>query len=163
MTEKASRPSTLNTLLGLVALLLALAVVWQVSKRLQQPAPLPQATYLYPQLPCDLHQQPCRAEYNGLRLQLSLTPGPLVSLQKLAIEVRLEGIEAESVVLDLQGVEMYMGLNQTELEPDPEMVGVWRGETELAVCTSGEMTWRASVLADSQDALYSTRFEFEAR
>lgn len=116
-----------------------------------------------PPLPCDLHNGACIASRGNQQLQLSITPGPITSLTPLEIEVRLQQLEARQVILDLQGVEMYMGLNQVTLVQDPERQHIWRGVTELAVCSTGEMTWRAQVLVDTEDQLYSTEFDFDAR
>lgn len=146
-------------LLGVIALiLLALVILPQWAKEQTT-----EDSVFIPPLPCNLHQGVCIASSGKQLLQLSLTPGPLVSMQPLDIEVRLQHIDARQVMLDLQGVEMYMGLNQTQLQQDPERPEIWRGTTELAVCTTGEMTWRASVYIDTPETLYSTHFEFDAR
>lgn len=116
-----------------------------------------------PPLPCDLHTGDCIASRGNQQLQLSITPGPLESLKPLAVEVRLQQFDARQVMLDLQGVEMYMGINQVHLTQDEDRPHIWRGVTELAVCTTGEMTWRATVFVDTEEHLYSTEFDFDAR
>lgn len=115
-----------------------------------------------PPLPCDLHTGACIASRGNQLLQLTLSPGPLKSLKPIEITVRLQHLEARQVMLDLQGVDMYMGLNQVQLIQDSERPEMWRGTTELAVCTTGEMTWRASVYVDTAEQLYSTAFDFDA-
>ncbi len=158
-TPKKGTPNRQWTLLVLIALvLLALLVLpkWVNEQQTED-------SVFIPPLPCNLHQGVCIASAGKQVLQLSLSPGPLASTQPLNIEVRLQHFDASQVMLDLQGVEMYMGLNQTQLQQDPERPDVWRGTTELAVCTTGEMTWRASVYIDTADSLYSTHFDFAAR
>ncbi|KDE39061.1 hypothetical protein ADINL_2190 [Nitrincola lacisaponensis] len=158
VTEKRIKPQQW-ILLGLAAVvLLALLTSRDLIEQSLQPD-----SVLLPPLPCDLHQGNCIASRGNQLLQLSLTPRPLESSQPISIEVRLQHLDARQVMLDLQGVEMYMGLNQTQLTQDPERPEIWRGTTELAVCTTGEMTWRASVYVDTAEQLYSTAFDFDAR
>ncbi|WP_417581477.1 hypothetical protein [Nitrincola sp.] len=153
---KPSRQWMLLVLIALVLLALVVLPQWVDEQRTED-------SVFIPPLPCDLHQGGCIASAGKQVLQLNLSPKPLVSMQSLSIEVRLQHFDARQVMLDLQGVEMYMGLNQTALQQDPERPDVWRGTTELAVCTTGEMTWRAIVYIDTADTLYSTHFDFEAR
>lgn len=158
-TPERDKPNRQWMLLVVIALiLLALVVLPQWVKEQTT-----EDSVFIPPLPCNLHQGVCIASSGKQLLQLSLTPGPLVSMQPLSIEVRLQHFDARQVMLDLQGVEMYMGLNQTQLQQDPERPDIWRGTTELAVCTTDEMTWRANVYIDTPDTLYSTRFDFDAR
>ena len=156
---ESGKPKQQWMILALIALvLIALVVIPQRVKEQQTDDGV-----FIPPLPCDLHQGPCIASSGKQVLQLRLTPGPLVSMQPLNIEVRLQHFDARQVMLDLQGIEMYMGLNQTQLQQDPERPDIWHGTTELAVCTTGEMTWRATLYIDSAEALYSTHFDFDAR
>lgn len=142
------------TALGLIALLLGRDVLEEMQQA---------DSVRIPPLPCDLHTGACIASRGNQQLQLRMTPGPLESLKPLEVEVRLQHLDARQVMFDLQGVEMYMGLNQIHLVQDEERPDIWRGNTELAVCTTGEMTWRASVYVDTPDNLYSTTFDFDAR
>lgn len=159
--EQVNTPNRLKQwiLIGLTLLVLvALVLGRDIIEELQQ-----EDSINLPPLPCDLHTGACVASRGNQLLQLKLTPGPLQSLKPLTIEVRLQNLPARQVMLDLQGVEMYMGLNQTQLTQDPERPDIWTGTTELAVCTTGEMTWRASIYVDTPEALYSTAFDFDAR
>lgn len=119
------------------------------------------AVFLNP-LPCDLSTGDCVALRGDISMRLSITPQPLASLQALTARLTLEGIQAEEALLELEGVDMYMGLNQTRLDTIPSSRH-WQGETELAVCTTGSMRWRARVtfLADGQ--IYTSHFEFDAQ
>jgi hypothetical protein len=161
-TQNKSPKSKMNKqwiLIGLTALgLIALLLGRDVLQEMQQAD-----SVRIPPLPCDLHTGACIASRGNQQLQLRITPGPLESLKPLEVEVRLQHLDARQVMFDLQGVEMYMGLNQIHLVQDEERPDIWRGNTELAVCTTGEMTWRASVYVDTPDNLYSTTFDFDAR
>lgn len=161
-TESKSPKQPLNKqwfLIGLTALaLVALLLGRDLIEEMQQADSI-----RIPPLPCDLHTGACIASRGNQQLQLSMTPGPLESLIPIEVEVRLQQIDARQVMLDLQGVEMYMGINQVHLTQDDSRPHIWRGMTELAVCTTGEMTWRASVFVDTEEHLYSTEFDFDAR
>lgn len=112
---------------------------------------------------CDLNSGSCRAGQEGHALEFSLGPAPIASLKPLRAEVRLEGIKARAVTLLLEGRDMYMGLNETHLVAQ-DGDGVWHGTTELAVCSTGRMVWRARLLIDTDDNNdYETWFDFEAR
>lgn len=119
------------------------------------------AVFLNP-LPCDLSSGDCVALRGDISMRLSITPQPLVSLQPLMARLTLEGIVADEVLLELEGVDMYMGLNQTRLDPIPSSRH-WQGETELAVCTTGTMRWRARVTFLANEQIYSSHFEFDAQ
>lgn len=161
-TQNHSPKPKVNTqwlLIGLTALgLLALLLGRDFIEETQQADSIK-----IPPLPCDLHTGACLASRGNQQLQLRVIPGPLESLKPLEVEVRLQQLDAQQVMLDLQGVDMYMGLNQIHLVQDEERDDIWRGTTELAVCTTGEMTWRASVFIDTPEHLYSTAFDFDAR
>ena len=108
---------------------------------------------------CDLHSGPCAARLDGLgKVTLSLQPRPLQMLTPLQIEVTLDGVEAQTVEIDFQGVEMFMGYNRRELAGDG--VGRYRGEGTLPICVSDGMTWQATVLATTREGLLAAPFQF---
>lgn len=111
---------------------------------------------------CDLNRGACRLAQDDWTLEFSLGPTPIASLKTLQVDARLSGLEAQAVTVLLEGRDMYMGLNQTQLKPDLS-TGHWQGNTELAVCSTGRMTWRARVLIDTDNDNYETWFDFEAR
>ncbi|KAA0875056.1 hypothetical protein [Nitrincola tapanii] len=165
MNKRTPSVSWINRVLLILVLLLGLLLLWQLPRFLQDSD---DATHLWlTAWPCDLHQGVCSAERGQIQLSLSMTPRPLVSLQPLDIHLELQGVEADWVQLDLQGVEMYMGLNQTLLQSvssaDAASTHLWSGQTELAVCTTGEMTWRAQVIFSAEGQMYRSAFEFDAR
>lgn len=156
--EQPSIPGLKRRALVLITLLLiGLLALMLLPGYLQQP----DATSIHlPAQPCDLHTGPCEAVLGERRVTLSLSPGPLQSMQPIHVEVALAGIEAQGVLLDLQGLDMYMGINQTLLQPAAS--GQWQGQTEIAVCATGKMTWRAQLtIVDSHNS-YTTWFDFDA-
>jgi hypothetical protein len=66
--------------------------------------------------------------------------------------------EVNRVWVDLQGADMYMGVNQFEMEKSDHQ---WQGKTQLAVCTTGTMTWLAKVIfeTDSEQEIVELRFD----
>ncbi|MBA4501182.1 hypothetical protein [Marinobacterium marinum] len=110
---------------------------------------------------CDLQRGICQIELNNGRLQLEAGPLPMRSLSPLRLTLRADGIEATSILADLQGKDMYMGVNQFELTPSAE--SLWHGQTELAVCTTGSMQWQLTLTIATPDTTQQHVFEFEAR
>jgi len=105
----------------------------------------------------------CRTQQDQLSIGMQLDTQRVRAATPLQFEVELGNIPAEAVMVDLQGRDMYMGINQVQLSPVPDKPGFWQGETELAVCVTGEMTWQASVVAATTKARISTQFEFKAK
>jgi len=158
-SDKATIPGLKRRAVVIITLLLAgLAALMLLPEYLQQNST---AIELTPQ-PCDLHTGFCEAVLSEKRVRLSITPGPLHSMKPLQVLVQIEGIDAQAVLLDIQGRDMYMGINQTQLHSTDRTSGDWSGNTELAVCTTGEMTWRAYLIIDDSTTTYSTWFDFSA-
>jgi len=115
---------------------------------------------------CDLQQGPCRFELDGVPMQLEATPRPLRSL--LPFEIRLglpeqDRFNIDRIDAELQGVDMYMGQNRFSLNPEPGATGLWRGRSELAICTTGEMRWYLLLTLETASGPKQARFEFDAR
>lgn len=149
----------------LLALLMAglLACFWLGARLLQQSLSS-EASAL--RVDCDLQQGPCRFELDGIPMELEAAPRPLRSL--LPFELRLQlpeqpAPEVSRISAELQGVEMYMGQNRFELSADPGTAGLWRGRSELAVCTTGEMRWYLLLTLETASGPKQARFEFDAR
>lgn len=112
---------------------------------------------------CDLTQDSCTVNIGKTSLTLDIQPREIRSLEPLSYRVSIEGTNASQVMIDLQGSEMYMGINQTELSPVTGKSGVFEGKGELAVCTTGEMKWRLTVSALTEAGHLNTWFEFRAK
>jgi len=93
---------------------------------------------LQPVAGCDLHRGPCHAETaGGGRVSLLITPQSIPVLEELQLQVRLQGIEAESVEVQFTGVDVDMGLLRYPLSAAGE--GVFRGPAWLSVCAQRRM------------------------
>lgn len=113
---------------------------------------------------CDLNTAQCTASQDNKSISLAITPQRIASLVPLVFSVTLTNINAQSVVLDIQGKDMFMGINQIKLSPSADGK-TWEGTTELAVCTTNTMFWRASISAypDETSDPDKAIFEFEAK
>ncbi len=113
---------------------------------------------------CDLNTAPCTASDGDKSISLAITPQQIASLVPLTFSVSLTNIDAHSVVLDIQGKDMFMGINQIKLSPSSDGKA-WEGVTELAVCTTDSMFWKASILVypDATAIPDKATFEFEAK
>ncbi|MFD2191474.1 hypothetical protein [Pistricoccus aurantiacus] len=108
---------------------------------------------------CNLHRAPCTAEL-GDRGRLSFSiPGDIQPLERLPLEVRVEGVEAQAVRVDFVGRGMDMGRYRFPLEETAP--GVFRGEGQLSICTREVMPWRAKVLVETASGTRGSRFDFD--
>ncbi|MCO4758661.1 MAG: hypothetical protein KC477_11585 [Oceanospirillaceae bacterium] len=96
-------------------------------------------------------------------IRVDVSPREIRSTIPLTFNVTLKGINANAVNLSLEGQDMYMGLNQISLTPVANQPGVWRGITELAICTTGEMPWRARIIAQQDQQQLEAHFDFTAK
>lgn len=118
-------------------------------------------TWYPPSTPCDLTQSACHADL-GMRAELWLTLGEEpVPLDPLDIDVRVQGIEAERVVVDFIGRNMNMGINRFVLSDQGN--GHFKGQGQLGVCSVDEMPWRAQVLIETADGRRGSWFDFEVK
>ncbi|MBT00204.1 MAG: hypothetical protein CMI01_16225 [Oceanospirillaceae bacterium] len=149
-----------RSLLAIGALSLAGAgLLWGVPYwQLQQQ---PKATQLQVP-PCDITKGRCELRSEAFNGHFSLGPAPLQSLKTLHASLSIQGAKPDEVLLSLEGRDMYMGINQTALTPDTNSAN-WRGTTELAVCTTGSMIWRAHLTILLDGVHYAGWFDFEAK
>lgn len=138
-------------------LLLALIVV--VGYKLS-PLLLPKADRVVEPAPgCDLHRGPCSATLpNGGSLQFSIAPRPIPLVSPLALEVTLNGADADAVEVDFAGVDMDMGINRPPMAARGG--GRFTGEGSLPVCVTGSMQWQATVLLQSGRERIAVPFRF---
>ena len=114
---------------------------------------------------CDVNLETCLIELpsdseKSRVLSLSMNPKPAKSLVPLTFSFTIDGQQPESAWLDLQGTTEYMGINQTPIKFNGES---WSGVTELSVCTTGLMVWKARLIITEQDGeSYPVDFFFEA-
>ncbi len=153
MSEKPN-PILWMVAAGLFLLLLAVAGVklW--------PMITPQVVTALPFNPnCDLQSGPCVTEMpGGQRVTLSIEPRPIPLVEPLQIQVKLDGVEAEKVFVDIQGLGMNMGINRPQLEL--QEAGRFSGEGMLPVCIRNSMEWEVSVLLETDEGMISVPFRF---
>jgi len=116
----------------------------------------------YPEAPgCELSAGPCLAELgNERRLALDLgVRGEIRALQRLPLEVALDGVDAERVVVDFVGRDMDMGLHRYPLTLGDD--GRYHGEGQIPICTDAVMPWRARVIVETADGKLGSRFDFD--
>lgn len=109
---------------------------------------------------CNINSGQCNVVSNDVQYRFTLGPMPAKSLNNMTLtaETNLSGVNR--VWVDLQGADMYMGVNQFELN---EVSSVWQGVTQLAVCTTGTMTWLAKVIFETDSGQEIVELRFDAR
>lgn len=147
-------------LICLLALGLGIAVVW-LPEQLKPQAP--QNQLLLTEDGCSIKESVCNATTNNQSISVQVNPQEIRSTIPLTFTIELNGIDADAVNLSLEGVDMFMGLNQTQLSPVKDKPGLWRGVTEIAICTTGEMMWRARVTAQQEQQQIEAHFDFSAK
>ncbi|AXY43209.1 hypothetical protein [Halomonas sp. JS92-SW72] len=110
---------------------------------------------------CELSRGPCQALLGeGASLTLDLgAEGEIRALELLPMSVALEGVEADSVVVDFVGRDMDMGLHRYPLARQAD--GAFRGEGQIPICTEAVMPWRARVIVTRGDHRLGSGFNFE--
>jgi hypothetical protein len=144
-SETSSRRLRRSDLALLVFLLVVAAAGYLLAQRQQAQAPvtLPPST-------CDINFGPCRVDLpGGGSLQLAIDPHPAPTLRPFRVDLRLDGITAERVWLEVNGASMDMGQQQIVLAPLADQPGRYQGTLTLPVCTTGPMIWRATVRSEA--------------
>jgi len=110
---------------------------------------------------CNLHLRDCGATLpDGGRIELSILPRPIPTMQPLAVEVRVAGLDVHTVAIDFAGVGMNMGYNRPAL-PAAD-AGRFAGTASLPVCITGAMPWQATVLLENDRQRISVPFRFDS-
>lgn len=108
---------------------------------------------------CPVTQQICRFETPFGQASFSLLPQPPSSKAGISYELSLDGQQPDKAWVDLQGKEMYMGVNQTNLALANNR---WSAPATLGVCTTGEMRWILTLILERAEQQKIYRFEFDA-
>lgn len=109
---------------------------------------------------CDLNRGPCLATFPGSGvLRVNVTPRPVPLLKPVTVEVQLSRFTAESVDIDLNSPDMYMGYNRHTLVPHNGDRFV--GQAVLPVCVRDRMNWQMQVTARTRQGALGARFDFE--
>lgn len=111
---------------------------------------------------CNLNERACAVRTpSGGQALLEMAPRPMPTMQPLVATLELAGQDPAWVEIDLDGVEMYMGLNRARL--DRVAPGSYRGEVVLPVCASERMTWAATLLPEGDFERGEVQFRFVTR
>lgn len=148
------------TIFSILALALGVAVVWLPKQLKPQTSGNP---LFLTDSNCSIKHSDCSARMDTRSIRVDVSPREIRSTIPLTFNVTLKGINANAVNLSLEGQDMYMGLNQISLTPVANQPGVWRGITELAICTTGEMPWRARIIAQQDQQQLEAHFDFTAK
>ncbi len=81
-------------------------------------------------------------------------------MTEIPIRVRLDNMTADSLIVDFEGLEMYMGVVRTQLLPNAQ--GVYQGTITLPECGTGKMLWRSRVIIDNDPSSEGIKFDFWA-
>jgi hypothetical protein len=131
-----------------LALILALALLAVVGYKLS-PLLLPKSDLtLTPEPGCDLHRSACAARLpDGGHIEFSITPRPIPMVQPFQIDVTASGTDIRKVDVDFAGATMNMGYNRPALAQSGP--GHFTGQANLPVCVTGRMTWKATVMLET--------------
>ncbi len=109
---------------------------------------------------CDLHQKTCRAFFNQTQsVEFSITPKIIPVLKSLDLKVKLNHIQAQKVVMEIEGLNMDMGFNRVALIKQEDQS--YQGKTILPSCMMEQMKWQARVLIQTKKGQLIAPFYFQ--
>ncbi|MHB0774751.1 hypothetical protein [Halomonas sp. WWR20] len=155
--DDTTRPPLLNLLI-LVTLMTIVVALWYLAHYYIRGSH-DDVTWYPPNASCQLGKQACTTDL-GLHARLTFAiDSELQLMQPLMLDVRLEGIEAQTVAVEFIGRNMNMGLNRFHLEPQGN--GVFRGIGQLGMCSEYVMPWRAQVIIETPEGRKGSWFDFD--
>lgn len=108
---------------------------------------------------CSLSSTTCAVRLpDGGRLEFALSPRPVPLLKPLNLELRIAGSSARAVEVDFTGVNLAMAFNRAHLSAGD--AGRYDGQAALPLCSSGRMTWNATVLLEDGKRKIYVPFHF---
>ncbi len=111
--------------------------------------------------PCDIRNAPCVASRDQQQILFAIDSEKIDSNHPIQMRVELAGIDADTVRIELQGADMFMGENSYSLKRQAD--GSYQAEGRLPVCTTDLMTWRATVQVSEGQRTLASAFDFDAR
>ena len=109
---------------------------------------------------CDLHRQACEALFeNEGKVVFSVSPKPIKPLTSLKLNVEVININANSVLVDFQGIGIDMGFYRPELVKQDD--NHFSGTASLSVCTLEKMLWQSTVIIKTDEGAIIAPFRFE--
>lgn len=102
---------------------------------------------------CLLSESPCQV--SGYTLEFK--DRPIRPLTPIPVELQTAD-EISSVVLDLEMIDMDMGVNRFRLSQ--KAGGTWKGNIMIPVCATGSRDWVANMLIQSEQGTGKVVFSF---
>ena len=102
---------------------------------------------------CLLSEGPCQVA--GYTLEFK--DRPIRPLTPIRVEMQAAA-NVSSVVLDLEMIDMDMGVNRFRLSQDAG--GIWKGEIMIPVCATGRRDWIANMLIESEQGAGKVVYSF---
>ncbi len=106
----------------------------------------------------DLNNCAVTINNNTLKLRFDHNETIITSGHTMTAFIETSSASSTPQQISFQGKDMYMGENHFALTPQSNER--YSSEVQLPACTTGEMTWQATVRLDNGDAIV---FEFNAR
>ncbi len=110
---------------------------------------------------CDFQHEPCKATRGNQQVIFAIDAETVASFIPLDFRVQLVGLEADSITINFEGVDMFMGINTLELIRHPD--GSYTGTRTLPGHIDQSMVWRAKVFIRRGETVIAAWFDFEAR
>lgn len=149
--------------IGLGLLIVVLVLLGALAGRWLRPAATTEVVRLQPDMACDLRAGPCELTVpGGGRIRFGITPRDIPVGQELKLSVDLDALQADRVAVDINGVDMDMGLSPYPLAARGK--GHFEGPGGLNFCSRGIMEWEARVVVSqgSREVIAPFRFITEA-
>ncbi|EPJ52084.1 MAG: hypothetical protein OFPI_15630 [Osedax symbiont Rs2] len=140
--------SSTNLTLKLVSTFLLIALlgaIWWFAKAQTTPnvTHISGTNQALPTVECDFKQQLCRSSNASSQVDLSIDSQQIKSFIALPFKLKIDGLNPDTVSIDFQGIEMFMGANLLQLEKQAD--NSFTGTITLAGHAGHHMTWRAVV------------------
>ncbi len=114
---------------------------------------------------CPLHLQACSTELpGGGKIFFEISPRQPNPAEPLQLKATFQQVDPQLVRVSFEGVDMYMGYLEFDLERKEKTAGrtEFSGEGGLFVCATGLMKWVVLVSVQLNRKVYQVPFEFES-
>jgi hypothetical protein len=110
--------------------------------------------------PCQFGFETCQGSNNDVTISVDSSSEHLTAKEPFDITVTIEDLALDQVWLELEGINMYMGISRYRLQPLGD--GKFGMTLRLPTCAVDEMNWKASILAEHREKITGYQFEFVA-
>ncbi len=142
-----------------IALAAAFALLGVLLARWFQPPGKIEVIHLQPDMDCDLRAGPCTLSMDGGRkIRFGIKPRDIPVGKVLQLSVDLDGLDADTVSVDMNGVDMDMGLSPYPLKK--KTARHFEGPGGLNFCSRGIMEWEARVRVSNGNREIIAPFRF---